>query len=105
MKKGRLVITQIPATKTATYVAAVLFLVSVIFDGLKGAPPNLQDKTVFHFIGNVMMGGLCVGFASWIVSTIAFAVYNRLSKRFGGMHFFVTIDEDNDESAPRELTH
>ena len=97
MASQRLAIVRIPVINTSTYVAGVVALVFIITQLIHGAPLSMQDKPAFHFIGSASLGGLCIAVASWIVGFIAFAVYNKLAKRFGGIHFLVEITDGKAE--------
>ena len=97
MNTKKLIIARIPAIKTANHVATILFFLSIILQVIKGAPPSLQDKSFFEVLGNYMLGAFCIGIASWIISAIGFAVYNKVSRRTGGVFIFVNIEEQGGE--------
>ena len=97
MKK--LVIIRIPVLKTSNYVAGILVLVSLIFEILHGAPRDIQDKSVFYVLGSMLIAAFFSGLGSWLTSAVTLAMYNRLARKFGGIHVFVDIDEDRVEPA------
>jgi len=90
----KLEIARIPAITTAVYVAIVLAIAGTILDH---PLRPLHDNSLLHFLWTTALGVLMIGLASWIISSIIFAIYNLLSKRYGGIHVFVRMEHEAEQ--------
>ena len=93
-------ICRIPAIRTASYVSCVVALTYLALTLLKGAPAELQDKNPVDVLMTAALGSICVAVACWIITSVTFAIYNKLSRKFGGIQFEVSIDGENVQPSP-----
>jgi len=97
MKNRQMVITRIPAIKTSTYAASVVALVCIANELSLTAKRLADGSSILQHVGTTLLGACMVGVVTWMFLAVACALYNALSKKFGGIHFIVSMDAEDVE--------